>query len=166
MIFLWFPMIYDPPSQHEVLGEPRWSLDASQSLEILAGPGMLSLNRKPTWVCRNQIRFENWRKIVISPVSFAFFVNYWLIIGSNWLVNTLELLWVIIISANWLSFPTNIARFPKIFMPIPTPASVWGGPVNCIGGPVILWKPVDARQMVLGCPSDGPWMPVGKVPRS
>ena len=25
-----------------------------------------------------------------------------------------------------------------LIMPIPTPASVWGGPVDCIGGPVVL----------------------------
>ena len=28
-------------------------------------------------------------------------------------------------------------RFPLIFIPIPTPASVWAGPVGCIGGSVV-----------------------------
>ena len=37
-------------------------------------------------------------------------------------------------------FPFNI--------PIPTPAPVWGGPADCIGGPVD-WPPIGLQQAMM-----------------
>ena len=67
-------------------------------------------------------------------------------IGLNRLIDILELL-LILFSINSCYdrsingfFLLNMIRCPLIFVLISTPESVWGGPIDCIGGPYYLFS--------------------------